>query len=292
MTLVVEAADPSGSLITAEFAKDLGRCVAAVPGRVTSSVARGTNNLLKDGATPISGTEDVLDELFGVGVRRRPDARRERAARASRSSRAVLDAAESCDSVEAIALAHRPPDRRGARGARAPRGRRLPRPPRSRRLGAGGALMPDPRRRLGAQGEELAARHLEARGFEVVERNFRTRYGELDIVARDARFLVFCEVKTRIVRRGATAGRARARSPAIGRAQAAAGAGDGARVARAGRLEGARPPELRFDAIGDQLRRRAAGCSRSSTWRARSDRRQPWPTPPQPPSASSTPTCT
>src|SRR5215218_3249565 len=73
MTLVVEAADPSGSLITAEFAKDLGRCVAAVPGRVTSSLARGTNNLLKDGAMPVSGTGDVLDELFGVGIRRVPD---------------------------------------------------------------------------------------------------------------------------------------------------------------------------------------------------------------------------
>ena len=58
--------------------------------------------------------------------------------------------------------------------------------------------MTDPRRRLGARGEELAARHLEARGFEIVERNFRTRYGELDIVARDARALVFCEVKTRV----------------------------------------------------------------------------------------------
>ena len=54
--------------------------------------------------------------------------------------------------------------------------------------------------RLGARGEELAARHLEARGFEVVDRNFRTRHGELDVIARDARFLVFCEVKTRIVR--------------------------------------------------------------------------------------------
>ena len=41
LTLVVEAADPSGSLITADFAKDLGRCVAAVPGRVTSRVAAG-----------------------------------------------------------------------------------------------------------------------------------------------------------------------------------------------------------------------------------------------------------
>jgi DNA processing protein len=69
MIVVVEAAQPSGSLITSDFARDLGRCVAAVPGRVTSSVARGTNSLLRDGAVPITRTEDVLDELFGVGVR-------------------------------------------------------------------------------------------------------------------------------------------------------------------------------------------------------------------------------
>jgi DNA processing protein len=104
MTLVVEAADPSGSLITAEYAKDLGRCVAAVPGRITSSVARGTNNLLKDGATPISGTEDVLDELFGVGVRSAPGTSEERTAPADPELRAVLDAAESCDSLQEIAL--------------------------------------------------------------------------------------------------------------------------------------------------------------------------------------------
>ena len=59
----------------------------------------------------------------------------------------------------------------------------------------------DPRRKLGVQGERLAAKHLEARGCEVIARNFRTRFGELDLVARDERFLVFCEVKTRIVRR-------------------------------------------------------------------------------------------
>src|SRR3954463_208809 len=58
----------------------------------------------------------------------------------------------------------------------------------------------DRRRRLGEAGEALACRHLEARGFEVVERNFRTRYGELDVVAADRRHLVFVEVKTRIVR--------------------------------------------------------------------------------------------
>ncbi|MGH8575185.1 MAG: YraN family protein, partial [Gammaproteobacteria bacterium] len=38
----------------------------------------------------------------------------------------------------------------------------------------------DPRRRLGALGESLAARHMEVRGYEVIERNFRTRHGELD----------------------------------------------------------------------------------------------------------------
>ena len=56
----------------------------------------------------------------------------------------------------------------------------------------------DPRRRLGALGEGVAADHLEALGYELLERNFRTRYGELDIIARDRRALVFCEVKTRI----------------------------------------------------------------------------------------------
>jgi DNA processing protein len=72
MTVVVEAADPSGSLITSDFARDLGRSVAAVPGHVTSRVARGTNGLLRDGAIPITRPEDVLDELFGVGMRRVP----------------------------------------------------------------------------------------------------------------------------------------------------------------------------------------------------------------------------
>jgi DNA processing protein len=104
MTLVVEAADPSGSLITAEFAKDLGRCVAAVPGRVTSSLARGTNSLLKDGATPISGTEDILDELFGVGVRSSAEPSDSRRVPQDPLLRAVLEAADGGDSVEAVAI--------------------------------------------------------------------------------------------------------------------------------------------------------------------------------------------
>src|SRR5918997_6792813 len=59
----------------------------------------------------------------------------------------------------------------------------------------------DPRRLVGALGEDLARRHLEARGFEVLDANFRTRHGELDIVVADDRCLVFCEVKTRVAAR-------------------------------------------------------------------------------------------
>ncbi|HST70470.1 MAG TPA: YraN family protein [Solirubrobacterales bacterium] len=51
------------------------------------------------------------------------------------------------------------------------------------------------RRRTGEIAEELVARRLAAAGWEIVERNARTRYGELDIVARDGRTLVFIEVK-------------------------------------------------------------------------------------------------
>ncbi len=56
----------------------------------------------------------------------------------------------------------------------------------------------DPRRRLGALGERLAAQHLERAGYAVVERNWRCRLGELDIVATGPDALVFCEVKTRV----------------------------------------------------------------------------------------------
>ena len=55
----------------------------------------------------------------------------------------------------------------------------------------------DLRPQLGRLGEQLAAEHLIRRGFQIVERNYRTRWGELDIVAYDGRTLAFCEVKTR-----------------------------------------------------------------------------------------------
>lgn len=55
----------------------------------------------------------------------------------------------------------------------------------------------DPRRKLGDLGEEEAVRHLVLRGHRILDRNFRTRYGELDVVSSTAACLVFCEVKTR-----------------------------------------------------------------------------------------------
>ncbi|MGI9183986.1 MAG: YraN family protein [Solirubrobacteraceae bacterium] len=55
----------------------------------------------------------------------------------------------------------------------------------------------DRRQSLGAAGEQLAAEHLVRRGYRVLERNYRTRWGELDLVACDGQTLAFCEVKTR-----------------------------------------------------------------------------------------------
>jgi DNA processing protein len=69
MTIVVEAAEPSGSLITTEFARDIGRLVGAVPGKVTNRVAAGSNRLLQDGAAVITDPADVLDQIYGVGTR-------------------------------------------------------------------------------------------------------------------------------------------------------------------------------------------------------------------------------
>jgi DNA processing protein len=60
-TLVVEARERSGALITADFALEEGREVLAVPGEITSSLSGGTNALLRLGATPVTCLEDVLE---------------------------------------------------------------------------------------------------------------------------------------------------------------------------------------------------------------------------------------
>jgi DNA processing protein len=69
MTVVVEAAARSGSLITADLAADLGRDLGAVPGPVTSRASAGTNSLLAGGACLVRDAQDVLDAMLGPGAK-------------------------------------------------------------------------------------------------------------------------------------------------------------------------------------------------------------------------------
>ncbi|HMC07170.1 MAG TPA: DNA-processing protein DprA [Solirubrobacterales bacterium] len=69
LTIVVEAAERSGSLVTAREAAGLGRDVGAVPGPVNSWLSAGSNHLLADGAIVIRDAQDVLDSMLGIGAR-------------------------------------------------------------------------------------------------------------------------------------------------------------------------------------------------------------------------------
>ncbi len=118
---------------------------------------------------------------------------------------------------------------------------------------------PDARRGRGRRGEGLAAEHLERRGYAILERNARSRHGEIDLIAFDGHTLVFAEVKTRMLR-GAPAAPDPELSPLAGlrprqrarlRRLAAAWLSDPCRW-----RPGAR--ELRFDAIGVLLDERGA----------------------------------
>jgi len=102
MTVVVEAGESSGTLITADFAQDLGRTLGAVPGRVSTQAAAGSNRLLRDGAAVVRGASDVLDELFGIGASP-PRLPAVGDAEIDPVDRRLLDAVESDLDLEAIA---------------------------------------------------------------------------------------------------------------------------------------------------------------------------------------------
>ena len=53
------------------------------------------------------------------------------------------------------------------------------------------------KRQIGTEKEKLAGAYLEQNGYEIIEYNFRCRQGEIDIIAKDGDYLVFCEVKYR-----------------------------------------------------------------------------------------------
>ena len=57
--------------------------------------------------------------------------------------------------------------------------------------------MPNKKQQFGKKGESLAARHLKRSGYRIIEKNFRTKQGEIDIIAKDKDTIVFVEVKSR-----------------------------------------------------------------------------------------------
>ena len=141
VTIVVEAAERSGSLTTADFAAELGRTVGAVPGQVTSRLSEGTLGLIHAGAPLVRDAGDVLELLAGrdragssaVRSRRRRRARSRAAApagrgrgRARRAHRAGVDRRRGTLGAR----------RAGGAGAARARPARLRRP-----LGAGGQRM-------------------------------------------------------------------------------------------------------------------------------------------------------
>lgn len=108
-TVVVEAAVGSGALVTAEFARALGRPVGGVPGRITSPQAAGTNGLLASGAFVVRGAQDVLDALYGIGVRAAADEQRPEL---GADAREVLQAVvRGRDTPDAVALGDIAPGR-------------------------------------------------------------------------------------------------------------------------------------------------------------------------------------
>jgi DNA processing protein len=96
VTVVVEARERSGALITADLALDEGREVMAVPGEITSHLSYGTNALLRLGATPVTSAADVLAAL---GIEAQPRRELELEGRLARVRDAVAEAAATANEL-------------------------------------------------------------------------------------------------------------------------------------------------------------------------------------------------
>jgi DNA processing protein len=101
MTVVVEAAERSGSLITADLAADLGRDLGAVPGPVGSRLSAAPNALLAGGACVVRDAQDVLDAMLGPGVRRVRSSGPPLGGDAAAALAAIERGAGTCDAVAA-----------------------------------------------------------------------------------------------------------------------------------------------------------------------------------------------
>jgi putative endonuclease len=112
-------------------------------------------------------------------------------------------------------------------------------------------VAPDQRRSTGRRGEAVAAELLRRRGYRLLERNFRAREGEIDLIAARGETLVFCEVKALVARPGGPSSGPATPLEAVGRAKQA----QVRRVARVWLAAQARlrARHVRFDVIGVTL---------------------------------------
>jgi len=99
-TLIVEAGEKSGSLITARFALDQNREVMAIPGTVYSTNSKGTNKLIKQGAHLIESAEDIL-EIYGIDFER-PDFRKSDFGNLNPQEKIIFDAMSEPSDIDTI----------------------------------------------------------------------------------------------------------------------------------------------------------------------------------------------
>ncbi len=88
--LIIEAEEKSGTLITARMAVDYNRDVLAIPGSALSPNSKGTNKLIRAGATPITCVEDLLEAL-GFEIKKKSQTDKEKYADCGKDERKILD---------------------------------------------------------------------------------------------------------------------------------------------------------------------------------------------------------